>query len=268
MQFLAVQHELDFAGILVAEGVGSPVPYLHDAGAVLAFGERSFKVNIVQGVVGRPIKAAEMASETHGAKVLVLPLLPFGPAGEHTGFPGTISLSFKTWSSVVIEILENLVRDGFKRIVVVKGCGGHMGIEGPIYEFFCRQKRRGTDLDIRIFGEQAWQEIGKLASQSPIGHPDEVHAGGVETSMVLAKTPDLVRLDRLRKPGKTSKPYHWCWWVAEGISDTGATGDPTRYDVELGKRICQRMDEILCDFLGEMWKAHWAQSPSPPSTGA
>ena len=203
---------------------------------------------------GRPIRAAQLAQERHGAKVLVLPLLPFGPAAEHTGFPGTISLSFATWSTLVVEILANLVRDGFRRIVITKGCGGHMGIEGPVYEFFC-QKRRSVNLDIRLFGEQAWREIGKLASESEIAHPDEVHAGGVETSMVLAKTPDLVRLDRLRKPERKSTPYHWCWWVAEELSDTGATGDPTKHDVELGRKICNRMDEILSDFLGEMWKA-------------
>ena len=204
---------------------------------------------------GRPTKAAEMAGEKHGARVLILPLLPFGPAAEHTGFPGTISLSFNVWSAIVVEILRNLVRDGFRRIVITKGCGGHMGIEGPVYQFYCDQRRSGVDLDVRIFGEQAWREIGAIVSQSTIGHPDEVHAGGVETSMVLARTPDLVRLDRLRKPSKPSKASHPQWWVAEQISDTGATGDPARYDVEVGRKILQRMDEVLCDFLGEVWRS-------------
>jgi len=203
---------------------------------------------------GRPIRAAQLAEEKHGVKVLVLPLLPFGPAAEHTGFAGTISLSFSTWSTLVVEILANLVRDGFRRIVVTKGCGGHMGIEGPVYEFFCREKRRIADLDIRVFGEQAWAEIGRLAAESRIGNPNEVHAGGIETSMVLAKTPELVRLDRLQKPERRSIPSDGFWWVAEELSDTGATGDPAMYDVELGQRICDRMDEVLCDFLGKMWK--------------
>jgi ribosomal protein S18 acetylase RimI-like enzyme len=59
---------------------------------------------------GRPIRAAELAGERHGAGVLVLPALPYGPAAEHTAFAGTISLSFATWSAVVVEILQNLVR--------------------------------------------------------------------------------------------------------------------------------------------------------------
>lgn len=197
--------------------------------------------------------AAERALIKHGAKVLVLPLLPFGTAAEHIAFPGTISLSFETWSSLVVEVLGNLVRDGFKRIVVVKGCGGHIGIEGPVYQFFCESKRKVEDLDIKVFGEQAWAEIGKLARESGIFDPRERHAGGVETSMVLAKTPHLVHLDRLRGSERQETGWDEYWWIMESLSDTGATGDPTRYDVELGKRIIDRMTEVLCDFLGEIW---------------
>ncbi|KPK86038.1 MAG: hypothetical protein AMJ81_02105 [Phycisphaerae bacterium SM23_33] len=203
---------------------------------------------------GRPIAAAELAKERHGAKVMVLPALPFGPAAEHIAFPGTISLSFETWSAVVVEILENLVRDGFRKIVVTKGCGGHMGIEGPVYQFYCHAKRREKDLDVRIFGEQAWAEMGRLASESGLSHPDEVHAGGVETSAALANNPELVHLDRIRKPQKQGTSWSGCWWIMEELSETGATGDPTRYDVEFGRRMAQRSAEVLADFLGEMWR--------------
>jgi len=180
---------------------------------------------------GRPIRAAELARERYGAKALVLPVLPFGPAAEHMAFPGTVSLSFGTWSSVVVEILENLVRDGFKRIVITKGCGGHMGIEGPVYQFYCHKRREVKDLDIRIFGEQAWEEIMKLVAESDISVANEFHAGGVETSIALAGRPELVHLDRLKKPEKQGTSWHCCWWIMEYPSETCSTGDPTRYDV-------------------------------------
>ena len=202
---------------------------------------------------GRPIDAARRAAEKHGAKVLVLPALPFGPAAEHVGFPGTISLSFETWSAVVIEILQNLLRDGFRKIVITKGCGGHMGIEGPVYQFYCHNRRRMADLDIRIFGDQAGAEVAKLAADGGIADPHEVHAGGVETSMALVRNPELVHLDRLRKPRKQGSFWHGCWWIAEDLTETGATGDPTRYDAELGRRIGERMTDLLADFLGAMW---------------
>lgn len=202
----------------------------------------------------RPTAAAERAREKHGAKTLVLPLLPFGPAAEHLAFPGTISLSFDAWSKVVVEILGNLVRDGFRRIVITKGCGGHMGIEGPVYEYYCHTRRRLRDLDIRVYGEQGWGAMMDLLSQSTVTHPNEVHAGGVETSCALAGDKrDLVHLDRLEMPAKQAASWHGCWWIAEDLTDTGATGDPTQYDVELGKRLAECATETLADFLGEMW---------------
>jgi len=203
---------------------------------------------------GRPIKAAELAQQKYGAKVLILPTLPFGPAAEHTGFPGTISLSFETWSAVVVEVLGNLVRDGFRKIVVTKSCGGHMGIEGPVFEFYAEMKRRFDDLDIRVYGEQGWAEAAKLIKASGIFDPKEVHAGGMETSMALASFPELVHLDRLRKPEKQGTSWSGCWWIMEELSETGATGDPTRYDVELGRKIINCLDEALGDFLGSMWR--------------
>ena len=83
-------------------------------------------------------------------------------------------------------------------------------------------------------GEQAWAELGKMASQSATANSNEVHAGGTETSMVLAKTPELVCLDRLQRPEHKCMPHSGCWWIAEELSDTGATGDPTKHDVDLG----------------------------------
>jgi len=93
-----------------------------------------------------------------------------------------------------------------------------------------------------------------VVAQSSIYDPLEVHAGGGETSMVLAKTPDLVHLDRLRKPERRKTSWDSCWWIMESLSDNGATGDPTRYDAEVGKQIIERMTEVLCDFLGDMWQ--------------
>jgi creatinine amidohydrolase len=204
--------------------------------------------------LGRPIEAAQRAREKHGARALVLPTVPFGPATEHTAFAGTISLSFETWSGVVVEILASLVRDGFRRIVVAKGCGGHMGIEGPVYQFYCRNKRKLPGLDIRVFGDQAAHLIGKTAKESGIYHPAELHAGGVETSMMLATKAELVHLDRLQQPAHQTRPHQGNWWIAEDITDNGATGNPARCNADAGKRILNAVSDALCDFLGEMWR--------------
>jgi creatinine amidohydrolase len=129
-----------------------------------------------------------------------------------------------------------------------------MGLEGPVYQYYCRVKRQLKDLDIRIFGEQGWAEIGKVIAESGIETDGEVHAGGVETSMALASRPELVHLDRLARPKKQGRSWSSSWWIMEELSDTGATGNPMVYDLELGKRITERMAQVFADFLGEMWR--------------
>lgn len=202
-----------------------------------------------------PIEAVGLAAEKYGIKALVLPMLAFGTAAEHTTFPGTISLSFATWSTLVIEVLDNLVRDGFRKIVITKHCGGHVGIEGPIYEYFCRKRRELGHLAVRVHSYWNWPRVSKLILESEISDPNEVHAGGVETSMVLAASPHLVHLDRLCKPQKQVRPLDPNWWVMDDLSETGATGDPTKYNAELGKAIVRELDSAFADFLGEMWGA-------------
>jgi creatinine amidohydrolase len=73
-----------------------------------------------------PVRIAEMASEIEG--VLVAPPLPYGISPYFTRYPGTISLRVETFAAVVREILENLLDQGFRRILVSNGHGGNTGV--------------------------------------------------------------------------------------------------------------------------------------------
>src|SRR5438067_11160132 len=57
-------------------------------------------------------EGAALAAERHGVGVLVLPPLPFGPAAEHFGLPGTISLSTEVWVTVVKQVLWSVIDSG------------------------------------------------------------------------------------------------------------------------------------------------------------
>ncbi len=57
--------------------------------------------------------------------VWCLPLLPYGKSNEHTGFPGTISLTSETLMRVLTEIAESISRSGFKRFVILNAHGGN-----------------------------------------------------------------------------------------------------------------------------------------------
>ncbi len=68
-------------------------------------------------------RIAEKAGEREG--VIVAPPLPFGISKEFVEFPGTISLSAAAFDMVLIEIVENLMHQGFFRFFVVNGHSGN-----------------------------------------------------------------------------------------------------------------------------------------------
>src|SRR3954447_14338918 len=55
--------------------------------------------------------------------VLVAPLLPYGSAGEHAAFPGTLSIGAAALELVVVELVRSA--GAFAGVVLVSGHGGN-----------------------------------------------------------------------------------------------------------------------------------------------
>lgn len=79
-----------------------------------------------------PMAIATAAAEREN--VLVAPPLNFGVSSYFAAFPGTISLSVETFNRVVCEVVTELHRQGFKRVLVLNGHGGNSGMEPALRE--------------------------------------------------------------------------------------------------------------------------------------
>lgn len=73
-----------------------------------------------------PMKVAETACQRE--QVLIAPALPYGITPYFTAYPGTISLRPETMAAVVREVLEGLLAQGFRRVLVSNGHGGNTGL--------------------------------------------------------------------------------------------------------------------------------------------
>ena len=79
--------------------------------------------------------ASEKAARDHGVESLVLPAVPFGPTPEHKNYgSGYIDIPRELHESFVFAILTSLAEQGFRRIIVWRGCGGH-DLRGTIEQF-------------------------------------------------------------------------------------------------------------------------------------
>ena len=56
---------------------------------------------------------------------LFLPLVWMGASEHHTRFPGTVSVRHETYIALLDDLLESVIRSGFKRILLLNAHGGN-----------------------------------------------------------------------------------------------------------------------------------------------
>ena len=180
-------------------------------------------------------EGARRAAEAHGVAALVLPALPFGPASEHHGLPGTISLSNKLYVTLIKQIVWSAIDGGFRRVLVVRGCGGHWVVPGALWDAKAEARRAGREVTLRVIGvADDWAEV--TARHFPGG--DGGHAAVMETALCLAGRPALVRTAALRPPVLQNLQSRYRdggeVFLFDEMTDTGALGDPTPATAEGG----------------------------------
>jgi creatinine amidohydrolase len=182
---------------------------------------------------------AREAAEAHGVRALVLPALPFGPASEHDGLPGTISLSNELYIGLVKQIVWSVVAGGFRRVLVIRGCGGHWAVPGALWDLKAEARRAGRDLTLRMIGvADDWAAL----QETHFPGTDGGHAAVVETALCLALRPELVKAGEGRAPtlrGGLRERYRDGAeiFLFDELTDTGALGDPGPATAEGGAAI-------------------------------
>src|SRR5579884_2753997 len=200
-------------------------------------------------------RAAEAASRE--APVVVAPPVHFGSSHHHFPHPGVLSLSIATFTRVVVEVCDSLVRSGFRRIAVINGHGGNdeairvaareIGLTHP--EVTIAASSYWTIAHQALVDEGGLGELGQLPG----------HAGAFETSLVMALRPELV--DTASYPPALAYPpfqpdaRHRPTVIRAGVSlgsGPGYTDDPSRAAAEAGQRALDLIGREVAAFLVEL----------------
>jgi creatinine amidohydrolase len=124
--------------------------------------------------------------------VLFLPTQSIGKSDEHNQFPGTLTLSGETLARVWTEIGASVARSGVRKIVLLNSHGGQISTMDLVVR------------DLRIQHEMLAFSVNWFGFGLPDGlYSDHemavgIHAGDLETSVMLAMHPDLVDMDQAR----------------------------------------------------------------------
>jgi creatinine amidohydrolase/Fe(II)-dependent formamide hydrolase-like protein len=201
------------------------------------------------------VGAAQMV-QSDGVAVLVLPPLPFGPATEHLGYPGTISVDSGAYILIIKNIVSSVLDSGFHRIAVIHGCGGHWVVPGALWDAKAEATRSNRAVIIRHIGvSNDWETLRRrfFPGSSDAGGG---HAGVMETALCLAGRQNLVRFDKHQVPkvDRLDERYRRQGevFLFSEITDTGALGDANGATAEGGAQLWDDMTGRFAALLREL----------------
>lgn len=191
------------------------------------------------------LAAAARAAEVHKVRSLVLPALPFGPTPEHRGFgSGYIHLPQGVHEAVVSSILDSLAAQGFRRIVVWRGCGQH-ALRDVVERFNATHRGRAAAFLPDHPYHAIWCRIAD--SNAPGGHADSF-----ATSIALYLRPESVRRDRIADPRNEPVDWYDPHLDFARYSTTGVIGDPTRASADLGSKLWRALVDEVAAILSDI----------------
>ncbi|PYP18076.1 MAG: amidase [Gemmatimonadetes bacterium] len=198
-------------------------------------------------------RAAERAWKA-GAKLVVLPIVPFGVNTGQLDIPLCINMNPSTQALVLRDVASSLAGQGIKKLVILNGHGGN--------DF--RQMIRELQPQVSLFlCVVNWYKILDLKSYfSDVGD----HAGEMETSVMQYVAPERVLPLSEAGSGK-AKAFKiaafregWAWaprqWTQ--VTDDTGVGNPAASTAEKGKRYVEAVSGKLADFFVDLAKADTA----------
>ncbi|MGE5541825.1 MAG: creatininase family protein [Bacillota bacterium] len=190
---------------------------------------------------------------------LVAPGVPCGISPGFVGFPGTISLHPNSLAAVTRDIVESLIRQGFRRFLAVANHGPNM----PVVEAVARELME-NHCETIVAAVWPAELTGQVATAMGIPSAGRGHGGDPATSIMLAVSPGDVRMDLAEadnppvigalklKSSSTAEisgvPVRWFSKV-HAWSRSGVTGDPLTSSAERGRVIFDKVCDMIADVV-------------------
>ena len=183
--------------------------------------------------------AEELAGRAvhHTDGLMIGPTISVSASGEHAEFAGTLSIGAEVMTSVVVELVRSA--DWAAGVVLVNGHGGNHDAITAAVDALTAERRSALSWWPR------WP-------QRLDGGPADLHAGRIETSMMMAIDPGLVRLERA-VAGPDASIDDLRSRGVRAVSSTGVLGDPDGASGREGERF---ITEFVADLVHqiERWR--------------
>ena len=204
---------------------------------------------------------AALAQRAVAVPVLALPTQAIGLSLEHQDYAGTLGLSPATLLALWTELGACVARAGIKKLLIFNAHGGNVSS----MDIVARQLRVQCGL---LVYHCSWfnlpQPTGVNEAFSAHEQRFGVHAGEVETSMMLHLAPELVQMQHAQNFASTSelRAQHFpilgngksakLGWAMQDYNQMGAAGNAVAADAQRGQALVEGAAASLARLLQEV----------------
>ncbi|WP_248928351.1 creatininase family protein [Paenibacillus hamazuiensis] len=182
---------------------------------------------------------------------IIGPTLEVGDSSMLDEFPGTITIRPESFKAYLNDVIDSLLKWGFKDFLFVNAHAGNVPIIAQLsYSLRERSDIRKAQIDYWRFLKSVDQ--GVLES----GETAHSHAGEAGTSVMMYLHPELVDTSKTMKVErklKDSFPDIMKYGKLSANSEWGTVGDSTIASAEKGKLLVDRSVERIVQFLEHQW---------------
>lgn len=163
--------------------------------------------------------------------LLQLPPVTISCSHEHSAWPGTVSISATTLYSVIGDVYASIASSGLTALVILNGHGGNYVLGNVAQEGNAQGKR------MALFPSGAdWAEARQSAQLASSAHED-MHAGEIETSILLHTHPELVGDGYKAADWTADDRRHLLTTGMAEYTQSGVVGRPSLGSAEKGKAV-------------------------------
>ena len=185
---------------------------------------------------------ATLAAKRVGA--FVLPIISYGVSFEHRPM-FNVSLRNSTLSTMICDACISLAENRIRQIIILNGHHGNMGA----LQYIAQDLHGKLPTNVHVYTINYWHMMKNEFD----------HAGEVETSLVLAIAPELVRMDRAKRNSKKlskSRAAYNSITNSPGsfpkITGNGVWGDPRKATAAKGKKWLKEIVDGLAKTIDEL----------------
>lgn len=176
-------------------------------------------------------------------RLFMLPPVTISCSHEHSAWRGTVSISSRTLQAIIDDVYASVAMSGYRSLTIVNGHGGNYVLSNIVQE----GSAAGKSMALFPSGGD-WKQARRAGNLVTNDHED-MHAGELETSILLHANPELVT------PG-----YESADWIANDrrhlltsgmrrYTETGVIGRPSLATAEKGKTVLGSLVESFADVL-------------------